>query len=112
LRNANPAISTRDAQQAHRSRWLSCTRDAEGMVHLNADLPADVGLLVMKALEIAAQHLPHGECEHHEEADNESFCARQADALVDMAKAYLSGDGEGKRTQGTRAARVTCRSAR
>jgi hypothetical protein len=102
LRNADPVISTRDAEQAHRSRWLSCTRDAEGMVHLNADLPADVGLLVMKALEIAAQHLPHGECEHHEEADNESFCARQADALVDMAKAYLSGDGEGKRTQGDR----------
>ncbi len=111
LRNANPASSTRDAQQAHRSRWLSCTRDADGMVHLNADLPADVGLLVMKALEIAAQHLPHGEQHEdhsdqedreHNDHEDESFCARQADALVDMAKAYLSGGGAGKRTQGDR----------
>ena len=94
LRNGARAQSTMDANQAHAQRWLSCRDEGGDMVHLSAELPREVGLLVMKAIQLAAESLESdGNGAEHSTGKSEFF-ARQADALVLMAKHYLHGEGD------------------
>jgi hypothetical protein len=81
------AGSLDDAQRAFTSRSLRILRDAErGMVTITVDLPMETGELVEKALDKARDDaMPAAEFAE------ESWSARQADALVAMASAYLSG---------------------
>ncbi|MDZ7684518.1 MAG: DUF222 domain-containing protein [Gammaproteobacteria bacterium] len=99
LRNADRKVSTGDANRAHAARWVSCSQDADGMVHLTADLPAETGMLVMKALEIAARELEKERAEAPDTGEErDGYFARQADALVEMARSYLADESAGKRS--------------
>ena len=95
LRNADRARSTADANTLHRNRRLFCSIDANGRMTLSVDLPAESGQLVMIALERA---LAAAEAERANASEGprprDSLAARQADALVDVATAYLEGGGE------------------
>jgi hypothetical protein len=88
MRNGDRDVSNRDANRIHQSRWLSRTRNADGSMCFSIDLPGEQGELVMKAIEFAMS-------EDQIVAD-ESLFARQADALVTIAKGYLSDDQQGK----------------
>ena len=78
------------AQRAHAGRSLRVFRNAErGTITITVELPVETGELVEKALDKARDDSMSGA-----EFADESWSARQADALVSMASAYLSGDAE------------------
>ncbi len=90
LRNGDED-SVGDAERLHASRSLIATRNARlGTVRLSVELPQEQGELVMQALEKALNEQSGNGPEH---ADT-SFGAQQADALVEMARVYLSGKSE------------------
>jgi hypothetical protein len=95
LRNAAPG-AVEAVNRAHERRALRVWRDTvRGTLTLSVELPLEAGELICqaldKAVEAAGQQGP--------EFEAESWSAQQADALVTMAKNYLSGDPEG--TAGT-----------
>ena len=63
-----------------------------GTMSLNIELPRELGDLLMKAIEVAAEN-----CARDTDADGSegskatAFFARQADALVEVARQYLAG---------------------
>jgi hypothetical protein len=78
-----------EANRAHASRFLMIRRHAErGTVSINIELPLEAGELIDQALDKARDDNPAPEFA------GESWSARQADALVNMAKSYLQGDSE------------------
>jgi hypothetical protein len=84
------AGSAAEARHVQEARSLKRTVQAStGMVKIEVVLPAESGELVMKALEQAT-------VDEDPIAPSDYF-ARQADALVELAKAYLSGSS-GKTT--------------
>jgi len=89
LRNADRAASTRDVNEIHRNRFLSRAVDGSGRMTISVELTEEAGALVMAALERAmadaSRDVPGAD-------DADSFHARQADALVEVARAYLAGD--------------------
>jgi len=89
IRNVHPD-SVRDAQRAWEARWLSAYRNAaRGTLCLRAELPLDVGELVMQAIERALERedIPDGVAER----SPSGFHSQQADALVAIVKTYLEG---------------------
>ena len=85
LRNGDED-SVSDAERLHASRSLIATRNARsGTMKFSLELPQEQGELVLQALEKA---LNEQSGNGPEEADT-SFSAQQADALVEMARAYL-----------------------
>lgn len=91
LRNAQRRESTQDVNRIHRNRYLSCVHHDDGSSTIQVNLTREDAELVMKAVEIAGEADPSEG--HMDEQDN--FFARQADALVDIARTYLDG-GTGK----------------
>ncbi|MCH8265127.1 MAG: DUF222 domain-containing protein, partial [Proteobacteria bacterium] len=87
-------VSSHDANRIHQSRWLSRTRNADGSMSFTINLPGEQGELVMKAIELAMTE----EKVTEEQIGNESLFALQADALLYVAKSYLSGGKEGHTT--------------
>ena len=88
--------STDDALRAHACRELRMRRDeARGTITITVELPIETGELVDKALDRSMETSAASDPEFSEESWN----AQRADALVQMAKAYLSGDLHG--TAGT-----------
>ena len=85
LRNAERRASTVDANRAHRNRYLSRTSHADGTMTINVELPQELGDVVMKAIEIAMAD---------DEPDEGSYFARQADALVAVARDWLAGGND------------------
>jgi hypothetical protein len=78
------------AQRAFTSRSLRVTRNADrGVMTISIDLPMETGELVEKALDKARD-----DSVSKAEFIDESWSARQADALVSMASSYLSGNVE------------------
>jgi hypothetical protein len=78
------------AQRAFASRSLRVTRNADrGVMTISIDLPMETGELVEKALDKARD-----DSVSKAEFIDESWSARQADALVSMASSYLSGNVE------------------
>jgi len=78
-----------EANRAYASRSLIIRRHAErGSISIFVELPLEAGELIDKALDRARDDHPAPEFA------GESWSARQADALVNMAKSYLRGDGE------------------
>ena len=76
------------AQRAFANRSLRVLRNAErGIMTITVDLPLETGELVEKALDKARDDSMSGA-----EFADESWSARQADAIVSMASAYLAGD--------------------
>ena len=93
LRNADRRRSTPDARRAFKERSLLRTCHPNGTMSINVELPQELGDLVMKALEIA---MPDGGNQAGVTgATQDAFFAKQADALVELARAYLSGDLSG-----------------
>ena len=78
-------------QRAMANRSLRLHRDAErGVMTISIELPMETGELVAKAIDKARD-----DSTSHVEFADESWSARQADAMVSMASSYLSGqDGE------------------
>jgi hypothetical protein len=86
--------STDDAIRAHGRRALTVRRDpVRGTVTITVELPLETGELIDKALDRARDTT----ASINPEFSDESWAVQQADALVVMAKAYLSGDRKGIR---------------
>ena len=106
LRNAQRDLSTADANTLHQQRRLCRSLHGDGSMTINIELPKETGDLVMKALELAMREMaqeadvfetekdtavdPHDSVD----SDEDPLSARQADALVRIAKGYLSGGKE------------------
>ncbi len=90
LRNGDDD-SVLDAARIHAARSLIATRnDRLGTVKFSLELPREQGELVLQALEKA---LNEQKANGAEFADT-PFCAQQADALVEIAREYLSGGSD------------------
>lgn len=92
LRNARPELSTDDANRVFRARYLSSSSHDDGTMTLHAELPEEMGTLVMKAIEIAMS--ADDTADHDVTADPEAWSARRVDALVQLARSYLAGDAD------------------
>jgi len=78
------------AQRAFANRSLRVVRNAErGTISITVELPVETGELVEKALDKARD-----DSMSRAEFIDESWSARQADAMVSMASSYLSGNVE------------------
>jgi hypothetical protein len=76
------------AQRAFANRSLRVNRNAErGVMTITIELPMETGALVEKALDKARD-----DSVSKAEFVDESWSARQADAMVSMASSYLSGN--------------------
>jgi len=81
------------AQRAFANRSLRVNRNADrGMMTITIELPIETGELVEKALDKARD-----DSVSKAEFIDESWSARQADAMVSMASSYLSGNAEKSR---------------
>ena len=90
--NADRRLSTPDAKRAYRERSLMRTCHPNSTMSISIELPQELGDLLMKAIEVAAEN-----CPQEKDTDRSAtFFARQADALVEVAKHYLSGNSEFK----------------
>ena len=106
LRNVQREVSTADANRLHRQRYLSRSQHGDGSMTISVQLPKESGDLVMKALEMALQELdsegdtfeseqrPASIQEMNNDRSADSLLAKQADALVRMARGYLAGGKE------------------
>ena len=99
LRNVQRDNSTVDANRLHDQRYLSRSLHGDGSMTISVELPRESGELVMKALELAVKEMGLGadtfQGEDGVAETQDSHLAKQADALVQMAKGYLAG-GKGK----------------
>jgi len=83
--------SISEAIRAHANRSLRLHRDADrGMMTMTVELPLETGELVEKALDRATD----SSALQTPELADESWSVQQADALVTVVNAYLSGNGE------------------
>ena len=86
--SSGTAESLEGAQRAFVHRSLRVSRNAErGMMSITVELPLETGELVEKALDKARD-----DSASKIEFVDESWSARQADAMVAMASSYLSGN--------------------
>ncbi len=91
LRNAAPG-ALEAVNRAHERRALRVWRDTgRGTLTLSVELPLESGELVCQALDKAVE----AGGQQGPEFEAESWSAQQADALVAMARRYLSGGSEG-----------------
>ncbi|MBD3647365.1 MAG: DUF222 domain-containing protein, partial [Pseudomonadales bacterium] len=89
LRNARRELSREDANSVFKARYLSGTAHDDGSMTISAELPREMGELVMKAIEIA---MKADDTEDHDTSvDPATWSARRADALVNIAQDYLAG---------------------
>ena len=95
MRNGDREVSSNDANRMHKGRWLSRSRNADGSMSFTINLPGEQGELVMKAIELA---LSQEQRSLEQLAGNDSLFALQADALLAIAKSYLSGGKENQAT--------------
>lgn len=85
---------TRDVQQ-QATRSLRYHFDDDGSLVLNGRLPAEIGALVIKALQGAVDELSVSDVPAGTSEQRPSFAARRADALGLIAEGYLkNGSGE------------------
>jgi len=100
LRNVQRDTSTADANHIHRQRYLSRSLHGDGSMTISVELPRESGELVMKALELALKEMDLTSDTFEGEAVDtgieDSHTAKQADALVQMAKGYLAGGKDKK----------------
>jgi len=83
--------SVTEANRTHANRSLRVHRDLErGVMTITVEIPIESGELLEKALDRARDTA----FSQTPELLNENWSAQQADALVTMANAYLSGKGE------------------
>jgi hypothetical protein len=91
LRNASPG-AVEAVNRAHARRSLRVGRDiGRGTLTLSVELPLEAGELVCQALDKAVE----ADGQPGPEFEGESWSAQQADALVMVARSYLSGRSDG-----------------
>ena len=89
------AESVSEAHRAHANRSLRVFRNAErGTMTITVELPLETGELLDKALDRARDSVWNSTASRTPECADECWSALQADALVAIANAYLSGNGE------------------
>jgi len=97
IRNTQPE-SVQDARRAWDARWLSAWRNtARGTLCLRAELPLEIGDLVMKAIDKALER--NEVASAVAETSKSTFQSRQADALATVAQAYLDGGAASSRAE-------------
>ena len=117
LRNVQRETSIKDANQLHENLYLSCSAHCDGSVTLSVELPKECADLVMKALEKSVARMSRPDKDYFEDgaeikdtsSGNDGYAPRggwppraseifkqQADALVEIARSYLSGGSDGK----------------
>ena len=91
MRNAGPdAVDA--ANRAYEGRFVRAGRNVErGIMTLSVELPLEMGELVCQALDKAVE----AEGAKGPEFEAQSWGAQQADALVSVARSYLSGGSDG-----------------
>ncbi len=90
LRNALPD-AVEAVNRAHERRSVRVWRDTgRGTLTLSVELPLETGELVCQALDKAVE----ADGQQGPEFEAESWSAQQADALVAMARSYLSGGSD------------------
>ncbi|MBN1237716.1 MAG: DUF222 domain-containing protein [Gammaproteobacteria bacterium] len=88
IRNVRPA-SVEEARRAWQRRSMSVFRnDARGTMTISIEVPLDAGEAIVRAVDKAVQS---GDVAAGAEFGRDGWQAQQADALVAVAKAYLSG---------------------
>ncbi|MGH8130403.1 MAG: DUF222 domain-containing protein [Steroidobacteraceae bacterium] len=93
------AASVDEANRAHTRRALILCRNRErGTMTITVELPLETGELIDQALDRARDTT----LSSSPEFADESWAAQQADALVVMAKSYLSGEAEAPAGSGER----------
>jgi hypothetical protein len=94
LRNVQREVSIVDANRLHEHRYLSWSAHSDGSVTLSVELPKESAELVLKAIEKATGGKSPEESMQDEDAPRgaSDLFQQQADALVDVARTYLSGE--------------------
>ena len=88
--------SITEANRKHANRSLRMHRDLErGTMTITVELPLETGELLEKALDRARESVSS----QTPEFVNESWSVQQADAMLTMANAYLSGSNESSASQ-------------
>jgi hypothetical protein len=101
LRNVRRETSIRDANRLHEQRYLSWSAHSDGSVTLSVELPKESADLVIKAIEKASNgtssddEAAYFEGAHPPRGASDLF-QQQADALVDIARTFLSGGDNSK----------------
>jgi hypothetical protein len=81
------------AQRQQQNRRVIFRHDDDGSLILTCHLPAEVGALVMKALDVAIESLPvYDDVPAGTPEEVVPFSARRADALARVAESYLAHD--------------------
>jgi hypothetical protein len=92
-RRAEEAEELSREQRQQQNRRVSFRHDDDGSLILTCHLPAEVGALVMKALDLAAESLPvHEDVPAGTSRQIVPFSARRADALARVAESFLAHD--------------------
>jgi hypothetical protein len=90
MRNVLPE-STAEAQRRHGERALRVFRDVDrGTLTISVEIPFEQGELICRAIDKAVQE----RVDEGPGLEETTWLARQADALVDVAKVYLAGGSE------------------
>jgi hypothetical protein len=104
IRNARPD-SVEEARQSWRRRSMSVFRNpARGTMTISIEVPIEAGEAIVKAVDKAVQF---GDVAAGPEFGGEGWHAQQADALVAVAKSYLSGCSTEQRSPGRRGVTAT-----
>jgi hypothetical protein len=80
---------SREARQQE-SRCVNFRYDDDGSLILNCRLPAEVGALVMKALDLAVEQLPRDDVPAGTSPQRVPFSVRRADALAMVAESFVA----------------------
>jgi len=91
-RRVDLAAEAHEAKLQHASRSLHVYPNADGTVRINGRLTAEVGALLMKALEAARERLYRRRQDETPEADPPTMEQQDADALALLAEAALHHD--------------------
>ncbi|MGH2792335.1 MAG: DUF222 domain-containing protein [Actinomycetota bacterium] len=86
-------LQTEAAEEKHRNRFLYTNFDDDGSYRISGRLSADTGALIDRALDRAQDELFREASRNQEPALDESWGARRADALVQLAESALSSVG-------------------
>ncbi|MCU0281446.1 MAG: 13E12 repeat family protein, partial [Acidimicrobiia bacterium] len=88
---ADPKAAETEVERLHRMRALHVSKHWTGMVHLSGDLDPERGLTVLAALRALSEPAAL------DPADTRTPAQCRADALVEICRRYLQGDGDGSR---------------
>ncbi|MGH3995826.1 MAG: DUF222 domain-containing protein, partial [Pseudonocardiaceae bacterium] len=86
-------LQTEAAEEKHRNRFLYTNFDDDGSYRISGRLSVDSGALIDRALDRAQDELFREANRNQEPALEESWGARRADALVQLAESALSSVG-------------------